>query len=183
VPADAAPGTDGRVRLVYSGSTAGWQSFGMLRDLLDGWLTARPELHVLFLSARTPGIEALMAAHPGRVEARWLDHARVGAAIAACDYGIMVRERTITNRVASPTKFAEYLASGLRVITNEGLGDLSAAVEQHDLGVIVRGAEPPVLPPVTPAQRARARAHARAHFTKPAYAAEYGRLKQVLAGG
>ena len=173
---------DGRVRLVYSGSTAGWQSFEMLQHAVDRWLHKEPALHVLFLSQHSPVIEALMARHPGRVEMKWLDHADVGPAIARCDHGIMVRERTITNQVASPTKFAEYLASGLRVITNAGLGDLSATVAEHDLGLIVDADSDPEFAPATDVQRDRARAFARAHFTKQAYQKEYQRVLQVLAG-
>ena len=171
---------DGTLRLVYSGSSADWQSFRLLQDVLDRWLSERKDLQVLFLSRRDAHIEALAQRHPGRVEVQWLDHSAVARAMAACDYGIMVRERTITNQVASPTKFAEYLACGLRVITSEGLGDLSDAVDREDLGVVVNGTELPVLPPVTAAMRDHAVRYARTHFTKGAYRTEYVRLLSVL---
>ncbi|MBX7130963.1 MAG: hypothetical protein K1X58_16715, partial [Flavobacteriales bacterium] len=109
---------DAPVRLVYSGSTAGWQSFDLLKGTLTRVLDAQPDVQVLFLSKRDVNNSTLEAAYPGRVQVKWLDHAQVSAALAECDLGIMVRERTITNQVASPTKFAEYLASGLRIITN-----------------------------------------------------------------
>jgi len=38
--------------------------------------------------------------------------------LAAADIGILFRNETTTNRVASPIKLSEYLASGLRVVTN-----------------------------------------------------------------
>ncbi len=178
---DAAPKADARVRLVYSGSVAGWQSFGLLEDLLVRLLDQRPEVDVLFLSRPDDHIAALQQRYPGRVEARWLEPAAVQATLAACDHGIMLREDTITNRVASPTKFAEYLASGLRVITGPGLGDLSALVAEEDLGVVVdpQGALP-VLRPVAPAERARLVRFADAHFTKPAHDASYRRVLEAL---
>lgn len=174
--------SDHVVRLVYSGSTAGWQSFDLLKPLLMRVLDAQPDVHVLFLSKRDANNSALEAAYPGRVEVKWLDHAQVAAALATCDYGIMVRERTITNRVASPTKFAEYLSSGLRVITNEGLGDFSAMVKAHDLGLVVEeGSALPPLRQVDPADREHLRAFALAHFTKPVHGTSYRSLLERLS--
>ena len=181
VDGGAATKVDGGVRLVYSGSSADWQSFGLLQQILDRWLTERKDLHILFLSRQDAHIEALAQRHPGRVEVRWLEHAQVAQTMAGCDYGIMVRERTITNQVASPTKFAEYLACGLRVISSDGLGDLSAAVQHEDLGVVVRGTGLLDLPAVSIHQRAAARRYAQAHYTKAAYRTEYLKLLGLLA--
>lgn len=174
--------TDGTVRLVYSGSTAGWQSFDLLKPLLIQVLDAQPNVHVLFLSKRDSNNSALEAAYPGRVAVKWLDHAQVAAALAECDHGIMVREQTITNRVASPTKFAEYLNSGLRVITNEGLGDFSALVSAHDLGSVVEEARPlPELKQVSRAESERLRAFALQYFTKQAHDTVYNKVIQTMS--
>jgi hypothetical protein len=181
VDANAVRRKEGSVGLVYSGSSADWQSFSLLQQMLDRWLGERQDLRVLFLSRNDPNIDALAQRHPGRVEVKWLDHSKVAEAMAQCDYGIMVRDNTITNQVASPTKFAEYLACGLRVITNADLGDLSAAVVEQDLGLVVRGQGSPHLPALSDEQRARSRAFAKAHFTKEAYRREYLRLLDALA--
>jgi hypothetical protein len=173
--------TDGSVRLVYSGSTAGWQSFDMLKPLLTRLLDEQPRVKVLFLSKRDANNSALEAAYPGRVELQWLDHAQVAEALAGCDFGIMVRERTITNRVASPTKFAEYLSSGLRVVTNAGLGDFSALVAAHDLGLVVAEGRPlPELKQVTRSERVRLRGFALAHFSKQAFGDQYRALLTAM---
>ena len=50
---------------------------------------------------------------------------------------MLVRDDTVTNRVAAPTKFAEYLACGLRVVISKGLGDCSDFVEEHQCGAVV----------------------------------------------
>jgi hypothetical protein len=172
--------TDGSVRLVYSGSTAGWQSFDLLKPLLTRLLDEQPKVQVLFLSKRDANNSALEAAYPGRVAVKWLDHAQVADALAGCDFGIMVREKTITNRVASPTKFAEYLSSGLRVITNAGLGDFSALVAAHHLGLVVEEGQPlPELRQVSHEERLRLRAYALQHFTKKAHDDSY---RRVLGG-
>lgn len=185
--ADVRPGApkeriDDIVRLVYSGSTAGWQSFELLNGLLRQALDAQPNVHVLFLSKRDANNSALEAAYPGRVEVKWLDHAQVAQALATCDYGIMVRERTITNHVASPTKFAEYLSNGLRVITNEGLGDFSELVRNEELGVVLRDREPlPLLTPVGEHERERLSRFAKERFTKQGFEQQYRTLLTAVS--
>lgn len=56
----------------------------------------------------------------------------------AADIGLLFRENTPTNNVASPTKFAEYLMAGLPTLISQGIGDLSAFVEAHkETGLVV----------------------------------------------
>jgi glycosyltransferase involved in cell wall biosynthesis len=43
---------------------------------------------------------------------------------------------------ASPTKIAEYLASGIPVISNAGIGDLDEIIEGDRVGVLVREFSP-----------------------------------------
>ena len=165
------------VRLVYSGSTAGWQSFELLNGLLRQVLDAQPNVHVLFLSKRDANNSALEAAYPGRVEVKWLDHAQVAQALATCDHGIMVRERTVTNQVASPTKFAEYLSNGLKVITNEGLGDFSELIRSEGLGVVLGETDLlPTLATVSAEERTRLMTFAHARFRKETFREQYGRI-------
>ena len=52
------------------------------------------------------------------------------------DYGLLIREETITNKVASPVKFAEYLACGLYVIISDNLGDYTQFVLNNNCGCI-----------------------------------------------
>ncbi len=57
--------------------------------------------------------------------------------LSAADLGLLPRERCVVNRVASPVKFAEYLASGTPVLMTPEIGDYSEACRQHGLGVVV----------------------------------------------
>lgn len=59
----------------------------------------------------------------------------------AADFGILFRENTIMNNVASPTKFAEYMLCGLPVLISEGVGDYSDYAVKHNLGVLVNESE------------------------------------------
>jgi hypothetical protein len=56
------------------------------------------------------------------------------------DYGILFREDTIMNNVASPTKFAEYMLCGLPVLITEGVGDYSDFASKNKVGILLRTA-------------------------------------------
>ncbi|MCF6296964.1 MAG: glycosyltransferase [Flavobacteriaceae bacterium] len=57
----------------------------------------------------------------------------------AADVGLLLREDIPMNNVASPTKFAEYLMSGLPVIISHGICDFAADVHKTKYGVVVSG--------------------------------------------
>lgn len=59
----------------------------------------------------------------------------------AADYGILFRENTIMNNVASPTKFAEYILCGLPVLISEGVGDYSTFTIENEVGVLLKESE------------------------------------------
>ena len=125
------------VALVYCGSAAGWQSFELLEKILSHHLDQTPELKVVFLSKKDDNLEKLEKRFPGRVKILWVKHQEVFNILQACDYGILIREETVTNRVASPTKMAEYLAAGLPVLISENLGDYSDLVKTENCGSVV----------------------------------------------
>jgi glycosyltransferase involved in cell wall biosynthesis len=57
--------------------------------------------------------------------------------LAAADVGLLPRRQALTNRVASPVKFGEYLASGTPVILNEEIGDYSDMVRANNVGLVL----------------------------------------------
>lgn len=170
--------------LAYAGSVAGWQSFGLLAKVLTGILEDQPSVKVLFLSPENKGIDALAAKFPGRVSRKWVDAGAVPGLLGACDHGLLLREGSVTNRVASPTKFAEYLEAGLPVIVSEHLGDHSAFVVRENAGHCIRQeAVIPVLHRTDTATRARMQALASSHFSKQAHEASYRKVLNALGAG
>lgn len=121
---------------VYSGSVAGWQSFTLLDKFIREQLEQFPKSKVLFLSEETEEIKALKADFNSRVISKKVSHAEVPACLIAADYGLLIREKSITNKVASPVKFGEYLACGLKVIISDELGDASEFVKVHRCGSV-----------------------------------------------
>ena len=123
--------------LVYSGSTAGWQSFDLLQGFLQKNLSENKNVKVLFLSEKDKNVDQLKIVFPDKIFQTFVKHSEVSRILKSCDIGILIREKSVTNQVASPTKFAEYLSAGLPVIISEGIGDYTSFVQQNDCGWVL----------------------------------------------
>ncbi|MFN3876587.1 MAG: hypothetical protein ACK4L7_11835, partial [Flavobacteriales bacterium] len=143
-------------------------------------LRADARRHALFLCQPHDAIARLERDFPGRVARRWVEHGHVGAVLRQCDIGLLVRPACATNRVASPTKFAEYLSAGLQVAISEGIGDFSGLVRSEGLGQVLAPGDELVLGRTSAATAQRLRAFAADHFSKGRYDAQYMRLKAGL---
>ncbi len=120
---------------IYSGSVAGWQSFELLYDFIAP-LLKEANCKMVFLADKDANILKLEKEFPGKVICRKVSAKEVPSCLLAGDYGLLIRENSITNKVASPVKFAEYLSCGLQVIISEELGDYSGFVNKHACGSI-----------------------------------------------
>lgn len=168
------------ILIVYAGSAAGWQSFGELRMMVERWLNENDKVRMLFMSPPDETIQALMNRFPGKVDCRWVAHTEVYQYLRLADYGMLYRSDAMTNRVAAPTKFAEYLAAGLRVIISDDLGDYSDFVREHHCGVVVKGDDIPALTPAGREDRERMCRLAIEHFTKDAFRKNYNKILESL---
>ena len=131
---------------VYSGSIAGWQSFDLLYSYIEPLLKSSLHVKLLFLSDKDSHILKLEKEFPGQILCKKVSPEKVPAYLMAADFGLLIREASITNKVASPVKFAEYLACGLKVIISDQLGDYTNFVNANACGFISTSPEPPVKP-------------------------------------
>lgn len=166
--------------LVYSGSTAGWQSFSLVKDFLQSILNSNPRIKVLFLSDNDNNIELLKKEFPSKIKNKFVAHADVQHYLMACDYGILIREQTVTNKVAAPTKFAEYLSAGLAILISENIGDYSDFVQQNKCGYVISGNVNPPLEKITPEERKRLINLVVAFYTKEANIGTYKNLIEMM---
>ena len=168
------------ILLAYSGSTAGWQSFQLVKPFLQHYLKKGPQYKALFLSKDEPNIRELKQEFPDQVQQLWVGHLEVPSVLAACDLGILIREQSVTNRVASPTKFAEYLAAGLPVAISENLGDYSSFVVHQNCGFIVTNPPYPEIEKTNYTTRKRLNQLVLATSTKHACKKDYLQLLDLL---
>ena len=69
---------------------------------------------------------------------RRVPHCEVPEYLRAADIALSFIKPSYSKLASSPTKIAEYLASGLPIICNAGIGDLDELIEGDRVGVLVR---------------------------------------------
>jgi glycosyltransferase involved in cell wall biosynthesis len=127
--------------VAYSGSLSWYQlpqaSLRIVRLLQD----CREDVH-LFAITTNPQQMQREIQQAGLRTGRWsvlsVPPAEVPRYLVAADMALLLRDDTLVNRVASPVKFAEYMAAGLPVLITPNLGDYSEAVCRHRLGTVLR---------------------------------------------
>lgn len=129
------------IRIVFSGGNGPWQNLKSISDYLTTLLLKDARVEVILMTQILPEDFDLCDVFPGRVKHMWVEENKVAEVLATCDYGWLVRENTLTNAVASPVKFAEYLAAGLKVVISENLGDYSEYVVLNDCGIVLKSLE------------------------------------------
>jgi hypothetical protein len=67
----------------------------------------------------------------------------------AGDIGVICRKKDIVNRVASPTKIAEYLATGNSVILTDGIGDYSGDLKDKKFAIVKKDIPAFLLTPIS----------------------------------
>ena len=111
--------------LVYSGSLGSWYLidemmafFSVAREVIPdlAFLVITPEPARAREAARRAGVAEWVLARSATPD-------EVPALLAAADAGICFLRDSPSKNASSPTKYAEYLASGLPVITNPWTGD------------------------------------------------------------
>ncbi len=152
---------------LYAGSIAGWQSFNLLYDFIDPLLRSTPDNKIVFLSGEDENINKLKNEFPNQVFSTKVDQDKVPEYLLASDYGLLIREESITNKVASPVKFAEYLACGLKVIISKNLGDYTDFVTENNCGYLLNKFQPETI------DKQAIQALAINNFTKKAYHQKY----------
>ncbi len=165
--------------LVYSGSTAGWQSFDLLQGFLQKIINNNKNIKVLFLSEKDKNVDQLKTEFPDKIFQTFVKHSEVSGILKSCDIGILIREKSVTNQVASPTKFAEYLSAGLPVIISEGIGDYTSFVKQNDCGWVL-DESPLQMNRLNISERNRLLQLVNDHFTKKSHNASYTNLIQLM---
>ena len=60
----------------------------------------------------------------------------VNDVICAGDFAFLLRDNFVTNNVAYPNKFIEYVASGMKIIATPHVKDVASQTEEYGLGFV-----------------------------------------------
>lgn len=134
-------GIESRLVLLFSGSVAPWQCVPQCAEFFKRLHSLNPACFFLVLSKDVQAAEEILRdcqldGSDSRVICA--ENRDMQGYLAAADVAMICREPTVTNRVASPVKVGEYLASGLPVLVSPGIGDYSDLLVNERLGVQVR---------------------------------------------
>lgn len=144
--ARAALGLTGRRVLIYVGNIGGFYLTEEMVEFLALAHRQNPstfsvlltqgsaeELTRLLVAAGVPNDAFLVERVPPEEIPRYLK---------AADFGLSFIKPSYSKQAASPTKIAEYLASGLPVLSNAGVGDLDALITEDRVGVLLHELSP-----------------------------------------
>lgn len=195
-------GAGDRFVLAYAGSLGAWYCETQMAHLYAALRSKRPSLFAVY--TRSPSDKLRNALRASGVPDNELvvqptAFDAMPAALAAADAAISFAEPRFSKIASSPVKVAEYLACGVPVVLNRGVGDSDALIDElchpsNDAGAIgvdAGGLSPTELDraaaalatlTVGAAERARARAAAERHFSLQSVGiARYQRLYQALS--
>jgi glycosyltransferase involved in cell wall biosynthesis len=139
-------GVEDRFVIVYSGSIDGWY---LTEEMADFFVTLRqsePRAHLLWLTTGSHArIRELMQAR-GMTTQDYTVHTAttrdVPSYLSASDAGLAFIKPCFSKLASSPTKFAEYLACGLPIVINRGVGDSDSLAQEHKIAAMVGGFNP-----------------------------------------
>ena len=135
-------GLDQHFTLVYSGSIDGWYLTGEMVDFFAALRQSRPDAHFLWLTNGShERIKQLMLSRniqPASFSIKSVASGLVPSYLSAADAGLAFIKPCFSKLASSPTKNGEYLACGLPLVLNSGIGDSDALVEECKAGVLIR---------------------------------------------
>lgn len=130
-----------RFEVVYAGSLLGLYLVEEMARFFKAIKTQRPGalLRILSVSPTTEGVAALKRAglQENDFEITAVPAADVPGYLRRARVGISFRKPAFAQIAASPTKIPEYLAAGLPVVCNAGIGDMDELVERERVGVVL----------------------------------------------
>ena len=134
-------GLSDQFTVVYSGSLDGWYLTEKMVDFFAALLKGNQKAHLLWLTNGSPDrVRELMSSR--HVETKNFSVLSVAATevpsyLAAADAGLSFIKPCISKMASSPTKNGEYLACGLPLVINAGVGDSDTLIDDWTAGVLI----------------------------------------------
>jgi glycosyltransferase involved in cell wall biosynthesis len=135
-------GTSDRFVLVYSGSIGGWYMTSEMAAFFVTLKKERPDAFFLWLTQGDRSIvdQAMTMAglQPKDYSVKSVAPVDVPSWLNAADAGIAFYRPGTSRLGTSPVKINEYLACGLPVVVNFGVGDVNELIASHGVGALVQ---------------------------------------------
>jgi glycosyltransferase involved in cell wall biosynthesis len=127
--------------LVYVGAFGGWYLTDEMVDLFAAFKEREPEGFAMILT-QSKTDEVRKKLHAAGYDEKDLFIQRVAASeipryLTAADIAVSFIKNCYSKQASSPTKNAEYLACGLPIIANAGIGDTDEQITANRVGTLV----------------------------------------------
>ena len=130
-----------RYVIAYVGSFGGWYLSDEMFELFASLREVDRSVFIMVLTQRDAQQVAEKLKELGFGEDDFfvssVPPAGIPGFLAAADVGISFVKSCYSKQASSPTKIAEYLASGLPIIANSGVGDVDNLITEAGVGVLI----------------------------------------------
>lgn len=134
-------GLEERFVAAYVGAFGGWYLTEETADFFGELKKKRPDAFALILTQSAPGlIEGLLRDRgygKNDLLVTKVDPGEVPRYLSGADFAVSFIKRCYSKQASSPTKNAEYLACGLPIVANAGVGDVDLLLGENRVGAIV----------------------------------------------
>ncbi len=130
---------DNQIIGVYSGSASKWQNLNEIKKFMSIACRELKNIKFKILTYHLDSFFSLFSNEKeieNQIEIMSNKPHEVFETLKQCDFSLLIRDNNLINNVASPLKFAEYLAAGLPIIISKGIGDTEEIVNCNRVGVI-----------------------------------------------
>ena len=134
-------GLDNRYVITYVGSLGTWYLTDEMADFMQIARKKNSSVFALILTQSAPEIMTEKLKERGFTERDFLvkrvSHDEIHKYLSVSDVALSFIKPCFSKQSSSPTKVAEYLASGVPVVTNRGVGDIAEQIESDEAGAVI----------------------------------------------
>jgi glycosyltransferase involved in cell wall biosynthesis len=132
-----------RLVVAYVGSLGTWYMADEMADLFAAAREKDPSAYALVLTQSEYGIMSERLRERGFTDGdfvvKTVSHSEIPEYINAADIAVSFIKPCFSKLSSSPTKIAEYLAGGVPIVTNRGVGDVAELVQAERVGAVAEG--------------------------------------------
>lgn len=129
---------DSTIVMVFSGYRMAWQNIDKIIRKFQCYGEKEENIfYAFFCNIDDEFEDKIKNSFPrGNYELKFLSFNEYYKYLCACDVGFLIRDYNITNKVAFPNKFADYLNAGLMVAINKALPEPYRILKNYDVDYI-----------------------------------------------
>lgn len=120
---------------IYSGGVSSWQCLAKTLDLYKEIKKHIPNSKLLIFSHNKEGVLKLSTGVPNMVVDSYMPE-ELTKALCAGDFAFMLRTDCVTNNVAFPNKYLEYVQSKMKIITTPFVHEIAKQITQNQIGYL-----------------------------------------------